>query len=284
MSAFLEVTDITKSIDNFTLGPINLTVEPGTITALVGSNGSGKSTLLKLIMNLVKPNEGTITMFNEQVNSENEDWKKHVAYQPQTPIGYDALTGNHLKELISQWYPMWDESLFQETIKNMDVPLNIKFDKLSQGAQQKLMLALTIARHTKLLILDEPTSFLDIPSKKVLMDLLIDWMEQDERSIILASHQTEDIKKLADYLTVLSDGKLIDTFEKEYLIDHFKRYFIIDESIPTQIPGEASREETSIISSDPSLTEQYFEKQQIKWQRTNVDLEDIITIMLTKES
>src|SRR5699024_4371862 len=179
--------------------------------------------LFKMIMNLVNVDKGDITVFNKRVNGKNESWKTDISYQPQTQVGYDAFTGNQLKELISQWYPHWNNDLFKQLIELFDVPLTKRYGKLSQGAQQKLLLALTIARQTSLLLLDEPTSFLDIPSKKILIDILIDWMDQDERSILFASHQADEIKRIADYIVILRDGKIVGHYEKEQLIESYKR-------------------------------------------------------------
>jgi len=195
LNHFIQINNVEKNIDQFRIGPIDLTIESGTITALVGDNGSGKSTLLKMMMNLVNYDTGTINAFGQNVHEEAEDWKKEIAYQPQTVIGYDGFTGHELNNLIAHWYPNWDQKLFVQLVDMFNIPLHKRFGKLSQGEQQKLTLALTIPRNTKLLILDEPTSFMDIPSKNLLTDLLIEWMEKDERSIIIASHQADDIKK-----------------------------------------------------------------------------------------
>src|SRR5699024_2691825 len=95
-----------------------------------------------------------------------------------------------------------------------------RYSKLSQGVQQKLTLALTIARGTKLLILDEPMTFLDIPSKKYFTDLFVEWLEDShgDRSIILTSHHAEDIQKLADYIYLLRSGEPLGFYEKDELI------------------------------------------------------------------
>src|SRR5690625_4507888 len=114
MYPFVEIERVTKKIDKFLLGPIQLTIEPKTITALVGDNGSGKSTLIKMIMNLVHPSEGTIKAFSHDVQAIDEIWKQHIAYQPQTLIGYDTFTGSQLSRFIAYWYPNWDEQLFEE--------------------------------------------------------------------------------------------------------------------------------------------------------------------------
>src|SRR5690625_217859 len=186
---------------------MNFSIQPGTVTALVGENGSGKSTLLKTLMNLIHVDRAIVLAFNQHILEE-EDWKKNIAYQPQTTYGYDAFNGHDLKELTAHWYPNFDEQLFKDMVNKLNIPLNKKYSKLSQGMQQKLVLTLTIPRNTKILILDEPMTFMDIPAKNYITNLLVEWMEAGDRSIILASHQAEDIKKLADYLLIVNNGQI----------------------------------------------------------------------------
>jgi ABC-2 type transport system ATP-binding protein len=281
MKALLEVSQLQKNIDDFQLGPVELTIHPGTITALVGNNGSGKSTLLKLIMNLAHQDMGNIKINSTFVHGDNEGWKQLVAYQPQTIIGWEPFTGNALKELISPLYPDWDDTLFQKMVELFEIPLTKKFGKLSQGVQQKLNLALTIPRNAPLLILDEPTSFMDIPSKKILMDLLVDWMEPGNRSIIIASHQIDDIKKLSDYLFVLHNGNVLGNFEKEELTERYVRYWLKNEVPALLVPGEVTREGNLLVSNSPETTETFFVQNNIKWTNQSfLEMEDIITLLL----
>lgn len=284
MNQVLNIEDLTKKIDRFTLGPMNITIEPGTITALVGNNGSGKSTLLKIIMNLVKPTTGDVVLFDQEVNGEGEDWKNRVAYQPQTAIGYDLFTGEELKTLIAHWYPSWDETLFNRIVDSLDVDLHKRFDKLSQGSRQKLVIALTLSRSADLLILDEPTSFMDIPSKESLINLLVEWMDQGERAILIASHQAEDIRKLADDIVILRNGKMLGTYTKEELTESYMRYWIKDTSLASEIPGLVKVEETSIISNNPEATEKYLEENAIDLlNRTSMELDEIMTTILKRK-
>ncbi|GAB3048664.1 hypothetical protein [Virgibacillus ainsalahensis] len=146
-----------------------------------------------------------------------------------------------------------------------------------------MSLALTIPRNTPLLLLDEPTSFMDIPSKKHLMDILVDWMDQEERSIVITSHQVEDIRKLADYLFVLQSGKVIGNFEKEALTESFRRYWMSGTLPAIHIPGEISRKDLQLVSNDPPATEKYFQDHSLQLiDQTALELEEIITLLLKK--
>jgi len=277
----IHIKKLEKKIDDFILGPLDLTVEPGTITALVGNNGSGKSTLMKLMMNLVKQDQGDIYLFDEEITPANDQWKSSVSYQSQSPVGYAPFTGNALKEMIAPLYSTWDEQLFTDVIHELDAPLNKRFSKLSPGAQQKLSFALTIARNTPLLIFYEPTAHLDIPSKKIMVDRLVNWMERGEHSIIIASHQVEDIKKLADYLCVLHHGEMIGHFEKGELTEQYGRFWLADP--PKQnIPYVITYDGSTIISNNVHETEAYLQNHKIEYiSREQIDLEEIITILLS---
>lgn len=279
----VEISKLKKMVDDFQLGPIDVNIEPGTITAIVGNNGSGKSTLLKLIMHQATADTGYISVHNKPVAGRDESWKHHIAYLPQTVIGYDPFTGNTLKELISTLYPNWDEKLFVKLIEAFNVPMNKNFSKLSQGVQQKLNLALTIPRNTRVLLLDEPTAFMDIPSKKYLMDILVDWMDQDGRTIVITSHQAEDIKKLADDVLVLQDGNMIGNFAKETLTESYRRYWLSEKLQQAKIPGEIAREHQQLISNQPEATEQFFRDNNIEWvEHTALDLEEVISLLSQK--
>ena len=278
MSSFIRVTKVKKAIDEFTLGPLDIIIEAGTVTALVGDNGAGKSTLLKMIMDLVRHDEGTITRFNDTDN-----WKQSIAYLPQSAIGFDGFTGSELKELIAHWYPNWDESLFMEMVEQFQLTLTKPYHKLSQGMQQKLHLALTVPRNTALLILDEPTSFLDIPSKHYVFDLLARWMEKADRAILLATHQADEIKKLADYIVLLKSGTSLGQVEKDDIIQRFRKYWFVDPVPFKTLPGELTRDNGEVISYLPEETEAFLQANGLQiLKSSSMELEEIIMLLLTQ--
>lgn len=280
MPAWIEIKDARKNVDDFQLGPVNLEIEAGTITALVGTNGSGKSTLLKLMMNLANMDGGMIRILGKPVDGGDESWKRHITFQPQKQIGWNAYTGNELKNLIAPLYVKWDDKLFEHITGLFDIPLDKRFGKLSPGMQQKLSLALALPRKTDILILDEPTASLDIPSKKLFMDLLVDWMEPEDRAVVLATHQPDDLRKLADYLFLMQDGKGIGLYEKDVLASSYRRYWLTE--MPDRpVPGELSRDGRQLISENPDATEQFIVAQNIQvLDDQALELEDIISLLL----
>lgn len=281
MNHAVTVRNVHKAVENFQLNSIHLEFEKGTISALVGRNGAGKSTLLNIIMNLMKADGGDIRILGQSVSGTDESWKTNVAYLPQTPPMISPFTGQEMRDLIAQWYPKWDESYFQKVVSLFGINLAAKFKKLSPGAQQQLNLALVIARNADVLILDEPTAHLDIPSKKILNDLLIERMDNGERTIILATHQIEDIQKLADYLVILKDGQIYGQFEKEALTDRYKRYWFSQPLECETVPGEVERKAHSLTTSRSMETEVFLRQKNIRWTTVQtVALDEIITILL----
>lgn len=281
MGYAVTLRNVHKAVEKFQLESIHLEIEKGTITALIGKNGAGKTTVLNMVMNLMKADSGDIQVLRQSVSGEDESWKEKVAYLPQTPPMIAPFTGQEMRDLISQWYPTWDESYFQKVVAAFGINLTTKFKKLSPGAQQQLNLALVIARNTEVLILDEPTAHLDIPSKKILNDLLIEWMDKGERTIILATHQIEDIQKLADYLVILKDGRICGQFEKETLTDMYKRYWFSQPLECGAVPGEVERKGNSLITNRPLEAEAFLQQENIDWTIVQtVALDEIITILL----
>ena len=280
METLLEITNLEKQLESLHIGPIELTVECGTITTLVGRNGSGKSTLLKLIMNLVKPDQGNIKLLDIFTHGQMRAGSNLLPTNHKRLLAGILYTGQTLKEFIAPLYRDWDEELFQKMVSLFEIPLNRRFHRLSQGMQQKLTIALTIPKNTPLLLLDEPTSFMDIPAKQLLMDLLVDWIDQGERAIIMTSHQSSDIMKLSDYINVLKNGKLIANFEKETLFATYQRYWLTEKLPAITIPGEVKRTANYLISSSPEQTETFLSTQQIKWTTQEaLKIEEIITLL-----
>lgn len=278
MQLALEIKQLKKIIDEFQLGPVNLSFERGTVTALVGKNGAGKSTFLKLLMNLAAEDEGEIKLFDRAMNKIEIDWKKQIAYQPQTLIGVDVFNGRELMELVSKWYPTWNQDMFHKLIDIFEIPLNKRYGNLSPGVQKKLSVALTLARDTEILILDEPTAHMDIPAKKLLIDVIVDWMESGEKTVILATHQLEDIQKLADYIAIFNGGQIAGRFE---LTGQYHRFLIREPLICELVPGEIKREgRHTIISNSPEKTTEFLETKNIKWDKMEpLQLDEIISLM-----
>ncbi|WP_026691020.1 ATP-binding cassette domain-containing protein [Alteribacter aurantiacus] len=284
MTAPLRIKNMEKSIDDFHLNIKDLTFETGTITAVVGMNGAGKSTFFKMIMNLVKQDTGTIEVFGQSVTDQSDSWKGLVAYQSQTLTGCEPFTGEQVRNLMAKIYPDWDEALFRSFSQKLQIPLNKQIQKLSPGVKTKLNLALNFGKNTPLLILDEPTAAMDIPSKNYFIQFLLDLMERGDKTILIASHQADDIKKLADYLLFIDKGQVSNLLEKDSLASTYRLFWLKEEPPITLIPGEIKRTyKRVILSNQPEATVAYLSKSSLTIVDEEIpDLEEIIQEVLTK--
>ncbi|WP_100371907.1 ATP-binding cassette domain-containing protein [Bacillus sp. FJAT-45037] len=246
----LKLQNVKKDVDeSFQLGPISFDVEAGMTYALVGNNGAGKSTLFQIIMDLVHRDEGQIIRLQETGSA--TGWKAAFAYVPQTTKMYQGFSLQQLADFFMMSYPGWDQTEFKRLIEMFHLPLKKQMDKMSAGMQKKAMLALALARPTTLLLLDEPLAGVDIEGQEQMKDELVRYMERGkEQTIVFATHSADEVKVLADYITLMKDGQLAGRYEKDSLMTVWKRIWVRTE-------GKAIPSMNSIcqIRSQGSLTE-----------------------------
>ncbi|TFD99457.1 ATP-binding cassette domain-containing protein [Jeotgalibacillus salarius] len=278
----LVIKNLEKSIDDFHLSIPDLAIEEGTVTAVVGTNGAGKSTFFKMMMNLVKQDNGEIEVYGHSVRDVDDSWKQQIAYQAQTMIGCDAFTGEQLRNLMAELYPSWDEALFRRFSEKLNIPLNKKVQKLSPGVKTKLNLALNFGKNTSILMLDEPTAAMDIPSRNYFIQFLLELMEKGDRTVLIASHQADDIKKLADYLVFINKGRVSQLLEKDSLASSYRLFWLKEEPPVSRVPGEIKRTYKKVIlSNQPDATMTYLSQNNLVIVDEQIpELEDIIQEIL----
>ncbi|CAM3867607.1 ATP-binding cassette domain-containing protein [Alkalicoccus chagannorensis] len=283
MSLPLAMTGIKKEVDGMTIQLDELMLPEETITAVVGRNGAGKSTLFKMAMNLVKPDEGRTEIFGLDTAGEDETWRGYIAYQSQQMHGVELFTGEKLREMTAGLYASWEEELFQDVVSRLDIPLKQKVQKLSPGEKTKLNLALNIGKNTPLLILDEPTAAMDIPARQEFLDLLLNWMDRGGKTVLLASHQVDDIKKLADYLVFIEQGKASAMMEKDEITASWRLFWTAEQLPMHPVPGEVQRPyQKAVLSHAPDTTRAYLLKHGLTVQEERVpELEEVIHQTLT---
>lgn len=221
----IDLQEVTKSVNQFQLGPVTMNVKAGAVTAIIGSNGTGKSTFIQLLTGMVFPDGGKIARF--EFEDIEETWKEFIGYIPQTSLGYERFTLKQLAELHQIGYEKWGEGKFKKLVKNFDIPLNKEMDTLSTGMQKKALAILALSRDTKLLIMDEPFSGVDLQGQEMLKQEWISYLEEDSnRAIVFATHVPEEVKEFADYIVCLQGGKIAGEYEKDELLLSYGRLWI----------------------------------------------------------
>ncbi|APB78491.1 MULTISPECIES: ATP-binding cassette domain-containing protein [Paenibacillus] len=241
----IEMSEVYKTRGNREIGPINLTIEPGYVVALAGHNGSGKSTLIHLLTQLIHPDFGEIRWFGQAypdgMPADTRQWVGYVSEQPTREE--DRLTAEAAAAFRALWYPGWDETRFQRLMERFQVPQHTKLSRMSKGERRKFELAAALAPHPRLLLLDEPSSGLDPFAWKIMLEELRDCMENGKTTVIIATHIIDEIKRLADYIVLMHDGRLLGKLEKDHLLENSKEMWF--EGTPeeaSELPGVVETE------------------------------------------
>lgn len=223
MEELLKLEEVTKYYSSFGLKNISFSLKKGCIMGFIGENGAGKTTTIKLILNAIEPDSGQIKVFGLDHKKDEILIKERLGYVP----AEDYFTANstlkkHAK-MVRTFYTTWDESLFEALCTNWRLPLNQKIYEFSKGMKTKAMLALALAHRPQLLILDEPTAGLDPVARIEILDIIRQFVESGERSVLLSTHITADLDKIADYITLVHKGRIkeslsIDEFEEKYAL------------------------------------------------------------------
>lgn len=208
-------------------GPLNLSIEPGYIVAIVGPNGSGKSTLFRMLMNLVKPERGTLRLLGEQYPEAETGIKQRIGFVPEVTEWEDmASTVGELTQFISMWYPSWNERKYRELLARFKLDEGLQLKKLSTGMQSKLAFIYAIAQEPGLLLLDEPTSGLVPLAWRDMLVEIVRFMDNGQGSVLIATHILEEVRRFADYIVFLYDGQLLGRYEKDTLLEQWKSIWI----------------------------------------------------------
>lgn len=238
MNNILEIKGLTKSYPGFHLGPLSFAIPEGAIVGYIGENGAGKSTTIKLILGLVSPDSGEVSIFGQKM----DDDPKGI--RDQLGVVFDELhlprdiTVKEAGQIGKRIYRHWNQVQFEDYLAKYNLPSNKLVKDLSRGMKMKLSLAIALSHEARLLLLDEPTSGLDPVVRKELLDILLEFIQDERRSVFISSHILSDLEKVADYIAFIHEGQLIFLENKDLLQDEYVLYSC-DSQAAKQIDPEA---------------------------------------------
>lgn len=221
MNNVLEINNITKDYKKFKIDNISFNLPKGYIMGFIGASGAGKTTTIKLILNMIKRDSGEIKVFGLDNIREEERIKEQIGVVFDECYYLEDWTLNDVEKAVSMFYKNWNSSIYEKYLKEFNLARDKKVKDLSRGMRMKLMIAVAFSHEAKLLILDEPTSGLDPVARDEFLDILRDYIEDEEKSVIFSSHITSDIEKIADYITYINNGKIIFTGEKDEFLEKY---------------------------------------------------------------
>ena len=214
----IEIHGLHKNFAGFSLKDVSFSLPQGTVMGFVGENGAGKSTTIKCILNLLKKKHGEILLFDKDHIKHELEVKSEIGVVFDDLHVPEVLNATQLDKFMAKVFKNWDSAYYFERLKQFKVPPKKKEKELSRGMKMKLSIALALAHHPKLLILDEPTSGLDPIIRDEILDLLLDFMQDESHSILFSSHITSDLEKIADYITFIHNGEILFSESKDVLL------------------------------------------------------------------
>lgn len=220
MTNILTLENVNKKYEksNFSIRNISFSLPEGSILGFIGENGSGKSTTMNCILNVLRKDSGKIEIFGKEMSDEDTDIRENIGVVYDSNNFPEHLTAEQLADIFEKIYSKWDNDCFEEYMQRFSLPKSQKIKTYSRGMSMKLAIAVALSHESKLLILDEATSGLDPIMRDEILDVLLEFVRQENHSILLSSHITSDLEKIADYIVFIHDGEIILNKTKDELI------------------------------------------------------------------
>ena len=214
----IEIKNLKKDYQNFTLKNVNFSIPAGYVTGFIGKNGMGKTTTIKSILSLIQ--------YQGDILSIHDDEKTKLDNQKIGVIMDDSfLAKDWNMELVNQamkvGYDEWNENAYWKFLEKFHIDKKLKVKELSRGMKIKLMLSIALSHNAELLILDEPTSGLDPSMREEFVEVISDYMQDDNHTVLFSTHITQDLETIADYIVFIDNGEIVLALEKEDFINYF---------------------------------------------------------------
>lgn len=219
MEYAVNIKGLSKAYKDFALKDVNLALPKGAIMGLIGENGSGKSTTIKAMLDIVKRDSGTVEILGLNLDTDEKAIKEQIGVVWGESHFHEFLNASQVSNMLGKIYKDWDCDLFSDYLRRFSLPEKKKIKEYSKGMQMKLSIAAALSHHPRLLILDEATSGLDPVVRDEILTMFFDFIEDGEHSILISSHITSDLDKVADYITMIHNGAILFSETKDFLLE-----------------------------------------------------------------
>ena len=203
MEPALQINGLTKEYPGFKLDHVSFTLPCGTIMGLIGENGAGKSTTINAVLDLIRKDDGNILFWGKALSHNPRQLKEDIGVVFDGINFYETLTPVKVGKISAAAYRQWDPSAYKGFLEQFQLPADKEIKTFSKGMKMKLSIAAALSHHPKLLILDEATSGLDPVMRDDILDVFLDFIQDETHSILMSSHITTDLEKVADYITFI---------------------------------------------------------------------------------
>ena len=215
----IEIKNVTKDYGDFKLENINFSVPEGSVCGFIGQNGAGKTTTIKLLLDVINADEGEIFLFGQNIKKDSAKLREDIGVVFDEMGFHEFMTGKDINIMMRNIYKNWDEAAFFDYLKRFSLPSKKKCGDFSRGMRMKLQIAVALSHNAKLLIMDEPTSGLDPIVRNEMLQIFREYVVEEDHTILLSSHITGDIEKLADEVVFINSGKIVLAGNKDDILE-----------------------------------------------------------------
>ena len=219
MNNALTISGLTKTYKDFVLDNVSFAVPSGAIVGLIGENGAGKSTTINAALGLIQKEAGQVSILGKE--KLDADTKEQIGVVFDGSNYPEILSPKEISRVMKNIYHSWDEQTYFHLLKQFSLPLDKQIKQFSKGMKMKLAISVAFSHHSKLLVLDEATSGLDLVIRDDILDMLLDFVQDEEHSVLVSSHITSDLEKIADYIVFIHEGKVVFSKPKDELIEQY---------------------------------------------------------------
>ncbi len=221
MNTAIQIKDLTKSYNDFQLSNINLTLPSGCIMGLIGENGAGKSTTIKSILGLTPIDSGQISVLGLNMSSDEKKIKEQLGVVLDENCFPENLNAKDINHIMPHIFDTWSSQTFCRYQTQFSLPDKKPIKQYSRGMKMKLSIAVALSHNSNLLILDEATSGLDPLAREELQEVFLEYIQDENHSILISSHILSDLEKICDYITFIHQGKIILSDSKDEMLESF---------------------------------------------------------------
>ena len=215
----IELEHVTKDYGDFKLDDVSFAVPEGSVCGFIGQNGAGKTTTINLILDVIRRDSGEVRVFGENVDENSAALRENIGVVFDEMGFHEFMTGKDINIMMKHIYKNWDEEAFFGYLKQFSLPVKKKCGAFSRGMRMKLQIAVSLSHQAKLLVMDEPTSGLDPIVRNEMINIFRDFVVEEDHTILLSSHITGDLEKLADEVVFIDGGRIVLTGNKDELLE-----------------------------------------------------------------
>jgi len=266
----IELNGISKQYKKFKLKGCTFDVPKGRIVGFIGANGAGKTTIINAILGLIKVDSGELKIFGTDYKANQSYIRENTAVVFDEYLFPENMTPSEQDLMFSKIYKHWNSRYFNSTLQRFKIPTDQKTGQFSRGMKMILSIIIAIAQDPLLIVMDEPTTGLDIGNRSDAIDLFLEFIQDEAKTIFFSSHMINDLEQIADYIILINNGEIIFSEEKDRLLENYGILKCGKSEFENINPKDYVNYRNSSVNCDLLVSN----KEKTKWQYPDFLLED----------